>query len=55
MKSTREKILTSLVSQPRSTINELADAVGINAISVRHHLTSLEAEGLVAQTKSVMV
>ena len=48
MKSTREKILTSLVSQPRSTINELADAVGINAISVRHHLTSLEAEGLVS-------
>lgn len=47
MRSTREKILTSLVSQPRSTINELADAVGINAISVRHHLTSLEAEGLV--------
>ena len=47
MKSTRERILTTLVSVPRSTINELADAVGINAISVRHHLTSLEAEGLV--------
>jgi DeoR family transcriptional regulator, suf operon transcriptional repressor len=47
MKSTRERILTTLVSQPRSTINELAEAVGINAISVRHHLTSLEAEGLV--------
>lgn len=47
MKSTRERILHTLVSQPRSTINELADSVGINAISVRHHLTSLEAEGLV--------
>ena len=47
MKSTRERILTTLVSEPRSTINDLADAVGINAISVRHHLTSLEAEGLV--------
>jgi predicted ArsR family transcriptional regulator len=47
MKSTRERILTTLVSQPQSTINELAEAVGINAISVRHHLTSLEAEGLV--------
>jgi DeoR family transcriptional regulator, suf operon transcriptional repressor len=46
MKSTRERILLTLVSQPRSTINELAEAVGINAISVRHHLTSLEAEGL---------
>ncbi len=48
MKSTRERILITLVSQPRSTINELADAVGINAISVRHHLSTLEAEGLVA-------
>jgi predicted ArsR family transcriptional regulator len=47
MKSTRERILTTLASQPRSTINELAAAVGINAISVRHHLTSLEAERLV--------
>ena len=32
---------------PHSTINELADAVSINAISVRHHLTSLLLEGLV--------
>lgn len=48
MKSTRERILITLVSQPRSTINELAEAVGINAISVRHHLSTLEAEGLVA-------
>jgi DeoR family transcriptional regulator, suf operon transcriptional repressor len=47
MKSTRERILITLVSQPRSTINELAEAVGINAISVRHHLSTLEAEGLV--------
>lgn len=48
MKSTRDRILQTLAIQPRSTINELADAVGINAISVRHHLTSLEAEGLVS-------
>lgn len=48
MKSTRERILQTLLSKPRSTINDLADAVSINAISVRHHLTSLQAEGLVA-------
>jgi len=48
MKSTRERILQTLLNHPRSTILELADAVGINAISVRHHLTSLQAEGLVA-------
>lgn len=47
MKSTRERILQTLLSHPRSTINELADAVSINAISVRHHLTSLQADGLV--------
>lgn len=47
MKTSREKILQNLLTYPKSTINELAEAVGINAISVRHHLTSLQAEGLV--------
>ncbi len=48
MKSTRDRILQTLLRQPRRTINELADAVGINPISVRHHLTNLQVEGLVA-------
>ncbi len=47
MKSTRDKILQSLLKKPRSTINDLAEAVGINPISVRHHLGNLEKEGLV--------
>ena len=47
MKSTRERILQTLLNHPRSTVLELADAVGINAISVRHHLNSLQADGLV--------
>jgi predicted ArsR family transcriptional regulator len=47
MKSTRKRILQTLLNHPRSTITDLAEAVGINAISVRHHLTSLEADGLV--------
>jgi predicted ArsR family transcriptional regulator len=47
MKSTRERILQTLLGNPRATITDLADAVGINTISVRHHLTSLQAEGLV--------
>jgi len=47
MKSTRERILQTLLNHPRSTILELAEAVGINAISVRHHITSLQADGLV--------
>jgi DeoR family transcriptional regulator, suf operon transcriptional repressor len=47
MKSTREKILQTLLDKPHSTINELAESVAINSISVRHHLSSLQAEGLV--------
>lgn len=47
MKSTRERILQTLLNHPHSTISDLAEAVGINSISVRHHLTSLQAEGLV--------
>ena len=48
MKSTRERILQTLMRQPRTTINALATAVGINPISVRHHLTNLQVEGLVS-------
>lgn len=39
--------MQNLLNHPRATITDLAEAVGINAISVRHHLTSLEADGLV--------
>lgn len=47
MSATRDKILRTLLKKPRSTINNLAEAVGINPISVRHHLTNLQMEGLV--------
>jgi len=47
MNSTRERILQTLLRQPRASINALAEAVGINPISVRHHLTNLQVEGLV--------
>ena len=48
MKSTRDRILQTLLHHPQSTITVLADAIGINPISVRHHLTNLQAEGLIA-------
>jgi len=51
MKSTRDRILQTLLRQPRRTIIELAEAVGINPISVRHHLTSLQVEGLVTSAE----
>jgi len=47
MSATRDKILRTLLKKPRSTINDLAEVVGINPISVRHHLTNLQMEGLV--------
>src|SRR5512135_3912890 len=47
MNSTRDRILQTLLRHPRSTINGLAEAVGINPISVRHHLTNLQIEAFV--------
>jgi len=47
MSGTREKILVTLLNHPRSTISDLAAAAGINAISVRHHLSSLQAGDLI--------
>lgn len=44
---TRHKVLSTLLTNPKSTINELADAVGLNAISIRHHINNLTADGLV--------
>jgi DeoR family suf operon transcriptional repressor len=48
MNSTRNRILQTLLRRPRLSTNELAEAVGINPISVRHHLTNLQVEGLVS-------
>jgi len=48
MSGTRDLILQTLLRKPRSTINELAEVVGINPISVRHHLTNLQVSGLIA-------
>jgi len=47
MKSTKDRILQTLLRKSKLTINDLAEAVGINAISVRHHLSNLEKEGLI--------
>lgn len=51
MKSTREKILKTLLAHPESSINDLAEAVGINGISIRHHLSALEAEDLIVSSE----
>ncbi|MCJ7535189.1 MAG: winged helix-turn-helix transcriptional regulator [Anaerolineales bacterium] len=45
--STRQKVLHTLLKNHRCTIVELAEAVDINPISVRHHISKLQVEGLV--------
>ncbi len=47
MAGTRDHVLRTLLTQPRRTINELAEQVGISPISIRHHIASLEADGLI--------
>ena len=46
--STRQKVLHTLLRNHRCSIIELAEAVDINPISVRHHISKLQADGLVA-------
>jgi predicted ArsR family transcriptional regulator len=50
-KSTRERVLHNLLVNHKCTINELAEAVHINPISVRHHISRLEADGLVTSAE----
>jgi DeoR family transcriptional regulator, suf operon transcriptional repressor len=52
MKSTKDRILQTLLRKPKIAINDIAEAVGINPISVRHHLTNLQMEGLIEQRRN---
>jgi DeoR family suf operon transcriptional repressor len=45
LRTTRERILQTLLANPRSTIIDIAGAVSINPISVRHHIINLLADG----------
>ncbi len=47
MNTTREQILHAIKSHRQATIADLAETLGISPISVRHHLSALQAEGLV--------
>jgi predicted ArsR family transcriptional regulator len=44
---TREKLFNTLRTKGRSTVAELADALQITPVAVRHHLATLQAEGMV--------
>jgi predicted ArsR family transcriptional regulator len=51
-KNTHDRILQTLLLRERCTINELADTVLINPVSVRHHISRLEADGLVTSDET---
>lgn len=44
---TRDVILRTLRANGRCTVKELADAAGISPVSVRHHLSALQADDLI--------
>jgi DeoR family transcriptional regulator, suf operon transcriptional repressor len=47
MHDTRLHVLEAIKAQRQATVASLADTLGISPISIRHHLSSLEAEGLI--------
>lgn len=46
-KSTRDLILHTIKSSPQATIEELALAADVSPVTVRHHLNTLQADGLI--------
>src|SRR5262245_29934910 len=45
--TTRRAVLDALRASGQASINELAEGIGVKAITIRHHLNGLQAEGLV--------
>lgn len=51
MNTTRELILRHIRTNSQATIAELAEASGISPVSVRHHVSALQAEGLLTSVE----
>ncbi len=51
MNSTRDQVLNTLKTHGPTTIAELAEGLGISPVSVRHHLSALQAQGLIRGTE----
>jgi predicted ArsR family transcriptional regulator len=50
--STRETLLRTLKARGQATVAQLAEALEISPVSVRHHLSSLQAEGLIKSSEA---
>lgn len=46
-KSTKDIILETIKASRQAKVEELADAANVSPVTVRHHLNSLQAEGLI--------
>ena len=49
-KSTRETILHAIKTSNHANVEELAEVANVSPVTVRHHLNSLQAEGLIEIT-----
>lgn len=47
MSTTRDEIISILRRKGSSSVNDLAGATGVTPVSIRHHLASLQADGLI--------
>ncbi len=47
MQETRQQILTTLRERGPATVDELAGAVGLTPITIRHHISILQGEGYI--------
>jgi len=45
--NTKNRILNTLLIKQEASVNELADEIGVNGISIRHHLKNFEKNGWV--------
>lgn len=53
MIKTRDKIRNVLLEKHRCTVNEISDALGMNPISLRHHISILEEKGEISSKEEI--
>lgn len=51
MQSTRQEILEILKQERQATVEDLAERLDLTAMTIRHHLNVLQAQGLVVAAK----
>ncbi|HPR34701.1 MAG TPA: helix-turn-helix transcriptional regulator [Anaerolineaceae bacterium] len=51
MKNTKERVFDQILLLRKATIAQLSEKIGLSEISIRHHLMSMEAEGIVASAE----